>query len=479
MALGEAIADMELRAELRRIASLLWIDYSTVDEEFRDELHSRGLLALRVVSWLAILLVLLIVVFFGRFEVGEHHGLTSFAEEATSVAVGIFGLVLSRTDWGRKHSRGLAVSVALVLGALATVDMMTSGGHQSTVFTALVMIILVSAAVFPLRPLSMLLYGLAFAAMFTATAWLEPSLTRPLPLSWYERLFLLLVISFMAAGLRVILLRLHLREHESRRVVAESLEALQRTQANLIASKRAASQGRLAAALSHELNNPVSVLISSQSVLERHLAEAARRCERGEGLAETLERTREIAVKGREAVDRIARLAERFERFSQIDSARRRLVDVSELVDDAVEVLSGSWNDRVKVVKDYGATPKVSAYAAGLGEVFSNVLANAANAIEGTGEIRVTTRYGKGFVWVQVADSGRGIEPDQLTAIFDPTFRVEDGRVRTGWGLFISRQIVHDHHGEFHIRSEPGAGTEVEICLPAADRVIGTTGGGP
>ncbi len=229
----------------------------------------------------------------------------------------------------------------------------------------------------------------------------------------------------------------------------------------------------MAAALSHELNNPISVLASSQSVLERHLNEAAGRCERGEGLAETLERSREIAAKAREAVERIANLADRFERFSQIDAARQRSVDVNELLDDAVGVLSGSWRDGVRVVKDYGELPKVTAYAAGLGEVFSNVLSNAANAIDGEGEIRVTTRYGKGFVWIQVADSGRGIEPDQLTAIFDPTFRVEDGRVRTGWGLFISRQIVHDHHGEFHIRSEPGKGTEVEICLPASGRRTG------
>ncbi len=464
---------MSLLDGLRSIPSLLWTDYSQVDEEFRDELHDRGLLALRVIAWLAILLVLLITLFFRHFEAAEHRGALRFGEELTSVALGALGLLISRTSWGRVHSRGLAVTLGLLLGVMATIDMLTSGGHQSTVFTALVIIVLVSAAVFPLRPLSMLLYGLAFAAMFATTAWLDPSLTLPLPLSWYERLFLLLVISFMAAALRVILLRLHLREHESRRVVGESLEALQRTQANLIASKRAASQGRLAAALSHELNNPVSVLASSQSVLERYLAEAVVRCERGEGLTETLERSREVAAKWREAVERIAKLARRFERFSQIDSARQRSVDVNELLDDAVGVLSGSWKDGVRVVKDYGDVPKVNAYAAGLGEVFTNVLSNAANAIDGEGEIRVTTRYGKGLVWIQVADSGRGIESDQLTAIFDPTFRVEDGRVSTGWGLFISRQIVHDHHGEFHIRSEPGEGTQVEICLPAGGRKDG------
>ncbi len=55
---------------------------------------------------------------------------------------------------------------------------------------------------------------------------------------------------------------------------------------------------------------------------------------------------------------------------------------------------------------------------------------------------------------------------DDLGSIFDPGFRVKDGRVRTGWGLFISRQIIHDHNGEFRINSERERGTEVEICLP-------------
>jgi signal transduction histidine kinase len=59
------------------------------------------------------------------------------------------------------------------------------------------------------------------------------------------------------------------------------------------------------------------------------------------------------------------------------------------------------------------------------------------------------------------------METEQLSEIFEPSFRVKDGRVSTSWGLYIWRQIIHEHGGEFRVSSEPNRGTEVEISLPA------------
>ncbi len=118
------------------------------------------------------------------------------------------------------------------------------------------------------------------------------------------------------------------------------------------------------------------------------------------------------------------------------------------------------------MIRDYDELPTFLGHAPGLTEVFSNILSNAAEALVDGGEIRVTTRYARAHIWIQIVDTGRGIDMEDLTAIFDPGFRIKGGQVRTGWGLFISRQIIHDHNGEFHISSEPARGTEVEICLP-------------
>lgn len=467
-------AAMSSRRILSRLWSLVWIDYSKVDEEFREELHDRGVLGLRIASIVAIALptfaVVLLLPFgppdYPRGDGWIHIGLV---EEVSSVVVGVIGLLLSRTSWGRRHSRGLATAVGLMLGGIAMTDMVTSGGYVSSVFAASLALVLVIVAAVPLRPLSMLGFGLALVAMFMVSGFFDPTVGWPPPVAWLERLVILLAVSVLGAALRAMILLLHLREHESRAALAQSLEALRRTQANLIASKRAASQGRLAAALSHELNSPLSVLQSSSRVIERLLAQMAGHCGDPDAVARSLAGATEAANVSSDALGRISRLVDRFERFTHLneDTAERRPVDVNGLLDDAVGVLAGGWRGRIRVTKDYSELPRVLAYPVGLSEVFGNVISNAASAIEGEGEIRLTTRYGKGYVWVQIADSGRGIDVDKLSTIFEPGFRVKDGRVRTGWGLFISRQIVHDHDGEFRIGSEPGRGTQVEICLPA------------
>lgn len=244
---------------------------------------------------------------------------------------------------------------------------------------------------------------------------------------------------------------------------------LRRPAVDLPASRRSGSQGRLAAALSHELNNPLSVLAASSQMMERLLGEIARVREDPEAVARLLADAKEAAGMSREALGRISRLVARFERLIHldVDSAERRPVDVNALLNDAVSVLSSDWGTRIRVVKEYAELPKVIGHPAGLSEVFEDLLDNAATAIEGEGEVRLTTRLEQGYVWVRIADTGRGIETEKLSGIFEPSFRVKDGRVATSWGLYTWRQIIQDHGGEFRVSSEPNRGTEVEISLPA------------
>jgi two-component system NtrC family sensor kinase len=175
------------------------------------------------------------------------------------------------------------------------------------------------------------------------------------------------------------------------------------------------------------------------------------------------------AQMSREALGRISRLVARFERLILLDadSAQRRPVDVNALLNDAVSMLSRDWGSRIRVIKQYADLPKVIGYPAGLSEVFEDLLDNAATAIEGEGEVRLTTRLETGYVYVRIADTGRGIETEKLNEIFEPSFRVKDGRVATSWGLYTWRQIIDDHGGELRVSSEPNRGTEVEISLPA------------
>jgi signal transduction histidine kinase len=217
------------------------------------------------------------------------------------------------------------------------------------------------------------------------------------------------------------------------------------------------------------LNNPLSVLAASSQIMERLMGAIAGVRDDPEAVERLLADAKDSAEMSREALGRIARLVGRFERLIHldVDSAERRPVDINALLNDAVSVLSGDWGTRIRVVKEYAELPKVIGHPAGLSEVFEDLLDNAATAIEGEGEVRLTTRLEKGYVWVRIADTGRGMETEKLDGIFEPSFRVKDGRVATSWGLYTWRQIIHDHGGEFRVSSEPNRGTEVEISLPA------------
>ena len=106
-----------------------------------------------------------------------------------------------------------------------------------------------------------------------------------------------------------------------------------------------------------------------------------------------------------------------------------------------------------------------------MGAVFSNLLRNAAAAMDARGVIRIVTGQVNGEIRIDVRDDGRGMPEEQLRDLFNPSFRVESGRVTTtNWGLFICRSIVTEHGGALTIDSVEGAGTTATIRLPARGR---------
>jgi two-component system, NtrC family, sensor kinase len=99
--------------------------------------------------------------------------------------------------------------------------------------------------------------------------------------------------------------------------------------------------------------------------------------------------------------------------------------------------------------------------------VFSNLVSNAVDALNGTGRIVISTRQHDGEVEVAIRDNGRGVDPSEIERIFDPGFKVAGTRVGTGnWSMFNSRQIIREHGGDIHIESDPGEGTTVRITFP-------------
>ena len=160
----------------------------------------------------------------------------------------------------------------------------------------------------------------------------------------------------------------------------------------------------------------------------------------------------------KESTSRISALVNDFKSYSQLDRASVQTIDVTNGLDDTLVMLKHKLDDGVTVEREYGTdVPQIEAFPAELNQVWTNLIANAIDAVDGNGTIRIATRAEPEFVVVEIADDGPGMPPDVQARAFEPFFTTKDVGKGTGLGLDISRRIVADrHHGQIVIASEPG-----------------------
>ncbi|AEA28427.1 histidine kinase [Pseudonocardia dioxanivorans CB1190] len=169
----------------------------------------------------------------------------------------------------------------------------------------------------------------------------------------------------------------------------------------------------------------------------------------------------------KEATGRISELVTAVKSYSQMDRAARQRVDVTEGLDSTLTMLRHRLADGVAIVRDYAPDlPTIDAYASELNQVWTNLVTNAADAMAGTGTLRVSTRADGGAVVVTIADTGPGMTPEVAARAFDVFFSTKDVGKGTGLGLDIARRIVVERHGgTITIDSAPGR-TALEVRLP-------------
>jgi PAS domain S-box-containing protein len=249
-------------------------------------------------------------------------------------------------------------------------------------------------------------------------------------------------------------------------VIERDVTLKRQTEAQLIVSDRMASVGTLAAGVAHEINNPLASVITNLDLAARDAGELLQHVGFSSELAEELSDAREGA-------ERVRRIVKDLKIFSRVDEDERGAVDVEHVLESTVRM---AWNEirhRARLVKDYRKVPLVEANESRLGQVFLNLLVNAAQAIdEGNAthhEIRVRTYLGaQGHVVVSVSDTGSGI-PEHLRArLFTPFVTTKPRGVGTGLGLSICHRIVTSLGGRIEVDSEPGKGTEFRVMLPRA-----------
>src|SRR5262245_6609281 len=257
--------------------------------------------------------------------------------------------------------------------------------------------------------------------------------------------------------------RLH---RENKRLLLESVrsfEDLRVAQARLLLNETAASQARLVAVLSHELNSPIGTL---RSVVESLLLLYKKKRESDETrLAGVFESLSQAAL---ESSQRLEELVARMQRFTNLDRCEEHAVDVNELLRDTIGLLQSELNQKAEVILDLKPLPRLKCRPQQLRAVFLTLLRNAVAHLEDKGKIHITSLQSEAEIEIQVCDNGRGIAAERLPSLFEPTFAVRGGKVTsTNWGLFTSRRIILEHDGQIEIDSAEGKGTTVTVPLPA------------
>jgi signal transduction histidine kinase len=175
-----------------------------------------------------------------------------------------------------------------------------------------------------------------------------------------------------------------------------------------------------------------------------------------------------------DATTRISDLVGAAKQYSQLDRAPFRFVDVHEGLDATLVMFGRKLGEEsgVKIVKDYDRTlPQIPAYPAELNQVWTNIIDNAIDAMEGQGQLTVRTAPADDRVLVEIRDTGPGIAPDVRRRIFEPFFTTKGVGKGTGLGLDVSyRVIVTRHHGDVQVDSHPGD-TRFLIYLPLTEPV--------
>ena len=163
---------------------------------------------------------------------------------------------------------------------------------------------------------------------------------------------------------------------------------------------------------------------------------------------------------------RISEIVRALKAYTYLDQAPVQKIDVHEGIDSTLVILQNKLQERVQISRTYADDlPLIEAYGSELNQVWTNLIDNAVDAINGEGEISITTRRNGAGVIVEIQDSGSGIPSEIMPKIFDPFFTTKPVGQGAGLGLNIVHNIINKHNGRIDVQSGPG-NTLFEIQLP-------------
>jgi signal transduction histidine kinase len=278
------------------------------------------------------------------------------------------------------------------------------------------------------------------------------------------------------------------KEKEEQRVLIAKLEDVHN---QLLQSEKMASIGQLAAGVAHEINNPIGFVYSNLGTLEKYLQDTFRMLELYEqaeseianhdvlSSLQAAKKDLDIAYlktdlhalmqESKDGIVRVKVIVQNLKDFSHVGASDEwHYSDLHKGLESTLNIVNNEIKYKADVVREYGDIPEVECLLSQLNQVFMNLLVNAAYAISERGTITIRTGCAGDEVWVEIADTGQGIPPENLQKIFDPFFTTKPIGKGTGLGLSLSYGILQKHHGRLEVQSEVGRGTTFRLSLPVS-----------
>lgn len=272
-----------------------------------------------------------------------------------------------------------------------------------------------------------------------------------------------------------------------------ALRRLQEAQAQLVQSEKMASLGQLVAGVAHEINNPLAYVSNNLAVLDRDVRSLAElikayRIHLGENVPESIRETEEridinyttenldrLLSSSKNGLKRVREIVAGLRDFSRLDEAEIKQIDPNESIKVTVEMIRYHVKHKGLTLRlELEELPPTYCYPGKLNQVFLNLLMNAVQAIDiDTGVITITSHadYDRKEIQFEVRDNGPGVPEKLQSKIFDPFFTTKPQGVGTGLGLWITYNIIKEHHGRIELDSVQGNGACFRVVIPMRDEV--------
>ncbi len=286
-------------------------------------------------------------------------------------------------------------------------------------------------------------------------------------------------------------------EQQLERSVAESVQMatsleflnaeLKSTQSQMLQREKMASIGQLAAGVAHEINNPIGFVSSNLRSLDKYIKKLTSYLEmleiqfkerlpegwqeieverKKQKISFVIEDCGDLIEESLDGSERVRKIVQNLKTFSRVDQAEKQFANLNECLESTIAIV---WNEikyKATLEKEFSDLPDLHCNPQELNQVFTNILVNAAQAIEKNGLIKICSWCDDDVVKISFQDNGSGIAPENLEKIFEPFFTTKPVGEGTGLGMSISYEIVKKHGGDIQLESVVGQGTTFTLSFP-------------